>query len=71
MARSLQVVSPAGLRKPVSFAFVRAFPESAPAAGASTGNGSAKPRVRDNLVLRVVTKKKTAAKGAKHGRRAR
>lgn len=60
MARATTIVSPKGLRKPVSFALVRAFPEADPATGAAA-SASAMPRVRDSLVLRLVGKKKSAA----------
>jgi len=60
MARSLKAKSFAMPRKAVSFAVQRVFPAShVETRGAET---SASPRVRDSLVLRLVAKRKTAAR---------
>ncbi len=63
MSRSAQLVPAKTPRSRVAFTLVRAFAEPAkpaPAAGAAT----ASPRVRDSLVLRVVSKKSDARSSA-------
>ncbi len=65
MGRAANVTAPQPLRKPVALSGHRA------AVVENDPSGPVLPRVRDSLVLRLVGKKKSAAKTSADARRAR
>ncbi len=69
MGRVVRITVPQPVRKPVSFAIEPAFPD-VPAPGV-VAPAPVTPRVRDNLVLRVVAKKKVGERSPSDERRAR
>lgn len=69
MGRVVRITVPQPVRQPVSFAIEPAFPDAPTPGGAEPAPVT--PRVRDNLVLRVVAKKKVGERRPSDERRAR